>query len=102
MHFSTLQKNVLNFKILVLFVRFSCLETREKHESFTVLIFVLNLLFEAENVEVVSATWRQTRHATKQASGDFLLAVERKTKLSKLLLLVLDESSKVCIFAQSM
>ena len=52
--------------------------------------------------QVVSATWRQTRYATKQANGDFLLAVKTKTKFNQLLLLVLDESSKVCIFVQSM
>ena len=55
-------------------------------------------------MEAVSATWRHT-HMQQKASGDFLLEVETKTKYSKfikLLLLVLDECSKVCIFVQNM
>ena len=34
-------------------------------------------------MEVVPATWQQTRHATKQASGNFLIPVGNKKKFNK-------------------
>ena len=91
----------LNCKIFVLFVRFRRLEMKEVHQSFRKLIeanFCFKFVVLGRKCGSRSGTWQQTRHATKQASGNFLIPVGNKKKINKYCSFSASKNAqKVCI-----